>query len=74
MQVNSKLRGVIRVPANTATAAIEATALASEKVQPFIAGKTIKKIIRVPRKLVNSVVACRYSSLKSRDLLPPGEK
>ena len=44
MQVNSKLRGVIRVPANTATAAIEATALASEKVQPFIAGKTIKKI------------------------------
>jgi leucyl-tRNA synthetase len=31
-------------------------ALKAEKAQPFLAGKTVKKIIVVPRKLVNIVV------------------
>jgi leucyl-tRNA synthetase len=56
VQVNGKLRDVIKVPANADNAAVEAAAKASEKVQPFIAGKTIRKIIVVPRKLVNIVV------------------
>jgi leucyl-tRNA synthetase len=56
VQVNGKLRDVIKVPANADNAALEAAAKASEKVQPFIAGKTIKKIIVVPRKLVNIAV------------------
>ncbi len=57
VQVNGKLRDVIRVPANAGNAALEAAARASEKVQQFIAGKTIKKVIVVPKKLVNLVVA-----------------
>jgi leucyl-tRNA synthetase len=57
VQVNGKLRDVIRVPANADNAALEAAAMASEKVQPFLAGKTIKKIIVVPQKLVNIAVA-----------------
>ena len=57
VQVNGRLRDVIRVPANADNAALEAAAKASEKVQQFIAGKTIKKIIVVPRKLVNIAVA-----------------
>jgi leucyl-tRNA synthetase len=57
VQVNGKLRDVIKVPVNADNAALEAAARASEKVQPFIAGKTIKKVIVVPKKLVNLIVA-----------------
>ena len=56
VQVNGKLRDVIKVPANADNAAIEAAAKASEKVQMFTAGKTIKKVIIVPKKLVNLIV------------------
>jgi leucyl-tRNA synthetase len=56
VQVNGKLRDVIKVPADADNAALEAAAKASEKVQPFIAGKTIKKVIVVPKKLVNLAV------------------
>jgi leucyl-tRNA synthetase len=57
VQVNGKLRDVIRVPATATQQEIEGAALKAEKVQPFIAGKTVKKIIVVPKKLVNIVVA-----------------
>jgi len=56
VQVNGKLRDVIKVPANATPSEIEAAAKQAEKVQPFLAGKTIKKVIVVPRKLVNIVV------------------
>jgi leucyl-tRNA synthetase len=55
VQVSGKLRDVIRVPATATQAEIEAAALASEKVQQFLVGKTVKKIIVVPKKLVNIV-------------------
>jgi leucyl-tRNA synthetase len=57
VQVNGKLRDVIKVPANADNATLEAAAKASEKVQLFIAGKTIKKVIVVPKKLVNLIAA-----------------
>jgi leucyl-tRNA synthetase len=57
VQVNGKLRDVIRVPATATQQEIEGAALKAEKVQPFIAGKAVKKIIVVPKKLVNIVVA-----------------
>ena len=56
VQVNSKLRDVIKVPADVSPADLETAAKASEKVKPFIAGKTIKKVIVVPKKLVNILV------------------
>ena len=55
VQVNGKLRDVIKVPANISQADLEAAAQASERVKSFIAGKTIRKIIVVPRKLVNII-------------------
>jgi leucyl-tRNA synthetase len=55
IQVNGKLRDVIRVPADISQPELEAAAKASAKVQPFIVGKTIKKIIVVPKKLVNLI-------------------
>jgi leucyl-tRNA synthetase len=56
VQVNGKLRDVIKVPADADNPALEAAAKASEKVKPFLEGKTIKKVIVVPRKLVNIAV------------------
>jgi leucyl-tRNA synthetase len=56
VQVNGKLRDVIKVPGNADNAALETAAKASEKVQPFLTGKTIKKVIVVPKKLVNLIV------------------
>ncbi len=55
VQVNGKLRDVIKVPTAADNASIEAAAKASEKVKAFIDGKTIKKVVVVPKKLVNIV-------------------
>jgi leucyl-tRNA synthetase len=55
VQVNGKLRDVIRVPATASQADLEAMAKASDKVKPFLEGKTIKKVIVLPKKLVNIV-------------------
>jgi leucyl-tRNA synthetase len=57
VQVNGKLRVVIKVPANATQADLETAAKNSAEVKPFTDGKTIKKIIVVPKKLVNIVVA-----------------
>ena len=57
VQVNGKLRDVIKVPADISQADLETTAKNAEKVKPFIDGKTIKKVIVVPKKLVNLIVA-----------------
>jgi leucyl-tRNA synthetase len=57
VQVNGKLRDRITVPAGASAQEIEGAALACEKVKPFIDGKAVKKIIVVPKKLVNIVAA-----------------
>jgi leucyl-tRNA synthetase len=56
VQVNGKLRGQVSLVAGADKAAIEQAALAEENVRRFIDGKTVKKIIVVPGKLVNIVV------------------
>jgi leucyl-tRNA synthetase len=55
VQVNGKLRDVIKVSVNATAAELEALALANEKAKPYYEGKTIKKVIVVPKKLVNIV-------------------
>jgi len=56
VQINGKLVTVVRVAADADSKAIEEAALADEKVQSRIAGKTVAKVIVVPGKLVNLVV------------------
>jgi leucyl-tRNA synthetase len=56
VQVNGKVRGKITVAADADRAALEAAALADEKVQAFLAGATPKKVVVVPGRLVNFVV------------------
>jgi leucyl-tRNA synthetase len=57
VSVNGKMRDVIRVAVDADNATLEAAAKAAPKVQPFLEGKTIKKVIVVPKKMVNLVVA-----------------
>ncbi len=56
VQVNGKVRGKVTVPAGAASDAVQAAALADEKVRAFLAGATPRKVIVVPGKLVNLVV------------------
>jgi len=56
VQVNGKLVNVVRVPADSDDEVIKATALADEKVDARLVGKTVVKVIVVKGKLVNIVV------------------
>ncbi len=56
VQVNGKLRGQISVAVDADEAAIRAAALAEESVRRFVGDAVPKKIVIVPRKLVNVVV------------------
>lgn len=57
IQVNGKLRGKITVAKDASQKQIENQAVEDEKVKKNIAGKTIKKIIVIPERLVNIVVS-----------------
>ncbi|MCE8019808.1 leucine--tRNA ligase [Halomonas sp. MCCC 1A11036] len=57
VQVNGKLRARIEVAAEAPKEAIEAEAFAAENVQRHTEGKTVRKVIVVPGKLVNIVVS-----------------
>lgn len=56
VQVNGKVRATIQVGVDATKEEIEAKALAHERVQEFIDGKPIRKVIVVPQKIVNIVV------------------
>jgi len=57
VQVNGKLRSKINVPVDADNDAIENIALKDEKIQLNIQDKTVRKVIVVPGRLVNLVVA-----------------
>ncbi|AYE93492.1 leucine--tRNA ligase [Mycobacterium paragordonae] len=56
VQVNGKVRGRVVVASDAATDAVQAAALADEKVQAFLDGATPRKVIVVPGRMVNLVV------------------
>ncbi len=55
VQVNGKLRSKINVAANADKKTIEVMALTDEKIMTNIEGKTVRKVIVVPGRLVNIV-------------------
>ena len=57
VQVNGKFRDVIKIAVDADNAIIEAQAKLAEKAQPFLAGKTVRKVIIVPKKMVNLIVS-----------------
>jgi leucyl-tRNA synthetase len=56
LQVNGKLRSKMSVSINASKEEIEAMALSDEHIKRFIEDQPVKKVIVVPRKLVNIVV------------------
>jgi leucyl-tRNA synthetase len=57
VQVNGKLRGEVQVPLAAGEAEVRAMAEQEERVRAHLAGKTIRKVVFVPRRLVNFVVS-----------------
>lgn len=57
VQVNGKLRSKVSIAADANKESIESLALADENVKRFIDGKEIRKVIVVPGRLINIVVA-----------------
>jgi leucyl-tRNA synthetase len=55
IQVNGKVRDRMTIPASYGEEEVKGWALRSEKIQKLIGGKEIKRVILVPRKLVNIV-------------------
>ena len=56
LQLNGKKRGAVRVPSTADKAAIENITLADPNVQKMLEGKTPKKVVVVPGRLVNVVM------------------
>ena len=56
VQINGKLRARIVIAADAANAEVESAALAAEKIKLFLEGRPIKKVIIIPKRLVNIVV------------------
>jgi leucyl-tRNA synthetase len=57
VQIMGKLRHRLRAPADLTADALEQFTLADEKVKELIAGKTVRKVVVVPGKLVNIVAS-----------------
>ena len=55
IQVNGKVRGRFEAVQDAPKEEVEKAALASEAIVPFVEGKTIRKVIVVPNKIVNIV-------------------
>ena len=56
IQVNGRLRDKLSVPLDTDKEKVKELALSDEKVQKFLDGKDVVKVIVVPNKIVNIVV------------------
>jgi leucyl-tRNA synthetase len=56
IQINGKVRDKIEVESSISKEEAEKLALSLEKIKKWIEGKEIKKIIFVPKRLINIVV------------------
>jgi leucyl-tRNA synthetase len=59
IQVNGKLRGEIRVHVEEEEAEVRAEAERVDRVKPHLVGKTVRKVVFVPGRLINFVVGDR---------------
>ena len=57
VQINGKLRATLDLPRGVAQAAAQAAALEDERVKRYLDGAELRKVIFVPDKLLNMVVA-----------------
>ena len=57
VQVNGKVRSLIEAPADISREDMEQSALNDDKIRKWTEGKTVRKVVVVPGKLVNIVVS-----------------
>ena len=57
VQVNGKLRSRLKVPADVSEADLKALVLADDKIKEALGGKAPSRVVVVPKRLVNIVVA-----------------
>jgi leucyl-tRNA synthetase len=57
VQINGKVRDHAQVPPGTAAEALQKAALALPRIRELTAGKRIVKVVAIPNRLVNIVVA-----------------
>jgi leucyl-tRNA synthetase len=57
VQINGKVRDRVTVPIDATEEETKAIVLASPKIQAHLVGKTVSKIVVVPKKLVNIVLS-----------------
>jgi len=55
LQVNGRVRDRVTVPLTATSAALEALARGNDRVQEFTRDLTIRKVVVIPKKLVNVV-------------------
>jgi leucyl-tRNA synthetase len=56
VQVLGKLRGRVRVPAGATVQDMEEIAMKDSEIAKYLEGKTIVKVIAVPKRMVNFVI------------------
>jgi len=56
VQVNGKLRAEVQMPASANEAEVRAAAEAEERVKAHLQGRALRKVVFVPRRLINFVV------------------
>lgn len=56
VQINGKIRGKLMISPDLTPDEMQQAALCDEKIKEFTAGKTVVKVIAVPKKLINIVV------------------
>lgn len=56
VQVNSKIKAKINIPVDMPNSEIEALVKSNAEIAPLLAGKSIKKFIIVPKRLINIIV------------------
>jgi len=59
VQINGKLRATLELPRGTAQEAVQTVALADDRILRHVAGAALKKVVYVPDKLLNLVVAAK---------------
>ncbi len=57
VSINGKKRALVDFPADLSKDQLEEKALSLEEIQKYIEGKTIRKVIVVPKRMINIVVA-----------------
>jgi leucyl-tRNA synthetase len=57
VQINGKLRAKLNIPSNATEEEMKTTALADTQILQLVSNKTVKKVIVVPNRLINIVVA-----------------